>query len=37
MSRISVEVWVKAGHTNLYDLDGGFVAWKEAGYALLQK
>ena len=36
MSRISVEVWAKAGYTNLYNLDGGFVAWEEAGYELLR-
>jgi rhodanese-related sulfurtransferase len=37
MSRISIEEWAKAGYTNLYNLDGGFVAWEEAGYTLLQK
>jgi phage shock protein E len=37
MSRISVSEWVKAGYTNLYNLDGGFDAWVAAGYKLLQK
>jgi rhodanese-related sulfurtransferase len=35
MSRIAVEEWAKAGYTNLYNLDGGFVAWEDAGYPLL--
>jgi len=37
MSRISAEEWIKAGYTNLYNLDGGFVAWEQAGYELLRK
>ena len=37
MSRIAIDAWVKAGYTNLYNLDGGFEAWEAAGYELLQK
>lgn len=37
MSRIAADVWAQAGYTNLYNLEGGFVAWEEAGYELLQK
>ena len=36
MSRIAAEEWVKAGYTNLYNLNGGFEAWEAAGYPLLQ-
>ena len=25
------------GYTNLYNLDGGFVAWEEAGYPLIHR
>lgn len=35
MSRIAAEEWAKAGYTNLFNLEGGFVAWEEAGYPLL--
>lgn len=37
MSRLAVKDWLQAGYTNLYNLDGGFVAWQEAGFNLLQK
>jgi len=35
MSRIAAEEWAAAGYTNLFNLEGGFVAWEEAGYPLL--
>ena len=35
MSRIAAEEWARAGYTDLYNLDGGFVAWEAAGYPLL--
>lgn len=35
MSGIAVQVWADAGYANLYDLNGGFVAWEDAGYPLL--
>ncbi len=37
MSRIAVEEWSKAGYTNLYDLVGGFRAWEDKGYPLINK
>jgi len=37
MSRIAAEVWAEAGYTNLLNLEGGFVAWEQAGYPLLQR
>lgn len=36
MSRIAAEEWARAGYTDLYNLEGGFVAWEAAGYPLLQ-
>ena len=36
MSRIAADEWAAAGYTNLFNLEGGFVAWEEAGYPLLQ-
>ena len=37
MSTIAAKVWAQAGYMNLYNLTGGFLAWEEAGYELLQK
>jgi rhodanese-related sulfurtransferase len=34
MSRIAAETLIKNGYTNVWNLDGGMVAWEEAGYAL---
>jgi rhodanese-related sulfurtransferase len=31
MSRIAAEVLVEAGHTNVWNLDGGFNAWNDVG------
>jgi rhodanese-related sulfurtransferase len=35
MSRIAAEEWAAAGYSGLFNLEGGFVAWEEAGYPLL--
>jgi rhodanese-related sulfurtransferase len=35
MSRIAAEKWAAAGYTNLLNLEGGFIAWEEAGHPLL--
>jgi rhodanese-related sulfurtransferase len=37
MSTITAEELVKAGYTNVWELDGGMVAWDNAGYELLQQ
>ncbi len=37
MSRIAADVWAEAGYTNIYNLDGGFAAWEQAGYRLVQR
>jgi len=36
MSAIAANVWADAGYTNVYNLAGGFEAWKAQGYPLLQ-
>lgn len=32
MSAIAAETLVKLGYTNIWNLDGGMVAWEQAGY-----
>jgi rhodanese-related sulfurtransferase len=32
MSRIAAEDLAELGYTNLKNLDGGFIAWRDAGY-----
>ena len=37
MSAIAAEALVKAGYTNVWDLEGGMNAWEQAGYPLIRK
>lgn len=34
MSAIAAETLVKLGYTNIWNLDGGMVAWEQAGYEI---
>ncbi len=34
MSAIAAETLVKLGYANLWNLDGGMVAWEQAGYEI---
>jgi rhodanese-related sulfurtransferase len=34
MSAIAAEALLKEGYTNLWNLDGGMVAWEQAGYPI---
>ncbi|MEE8345747.1 MAG: rhodanese-like domain-containing protein [Dehalococcoidia bacterium] len=35
MSAVAAEALVDLGYTNIWNLDGGMIAWEEAGYPLL--
>jgi rhodanese-related sulfurtransferase len=37
MSRIAAERMVQNGYTNVYNLDGGFVAWEAAGLPMVEE
>ena len=37
MSAIAARTLVKLGYTDVWNLDGGMIAWKQAGYPLIQK
>lgn len=36
MSAIAAEALVSSGYTNVWDLKGGMIAWKEAGYPIAE-
>lgn len=36
MSTIAAEELVKRGYTNIWNLDGGMIAWQNAGFPLIQ-
>jgi rhodanese-related sulfurtransferase len=35
MTKTSGQTLLEMGYTNIYELDGGFIAWQSAGYELL--
>lgn len=37
MSAIVAEELMKAGYTNVWNLDGGMIEWKKAGYTVIRK
>ena len=37
MSDIAARALVKLGYTNVWNLDGGMIAWKQAGYQVIEK
>jgi len=37
MSAIAAETLASLGHSNLFDLSGGMVAWRDAGYQVIRR
>jgi rhodanese-related sulfurtransferase len=37
MSAIAAETLVKAGYTNVWDVEGGMVAWQKSGQSIISK
>jgi rhodanese-related sulfurtransferase len=37
MSAIAADVLAKQGYTNVWNVEGGMVAWEQAGYSLIRK
>lgn len=37
MSDIAARALVQAGYTNVWNLDGGMIAWEQAGYTIIKK
>ena len=37
MSTIAAQQLVKLGYTHIFNLDGGMIAWEQAGYTLLNR
>jgi rhodanese-related sulfurtransferase len=37
MSDIAARELVQAGYTNVWNLDGGMIAWEQAGYTIIKK
>jgi len=37
MSAIAARELVREGYANVWNLDGGIIAWREAGYPLMRR